>query len=58
MIEAVIGKSAIIDRQPLQPGDVPVTYADVTNAARDLGYTPTTSVRDGLERYWAWYRNR
>jgi len=56
LIEQVVGKPAILDRQPWQPGDVPVTYADITNAARDLAYAPTTTIRDGLERFWAWYR--
>jgi UDP-glucuronate 4-epimerase len=58
MIEDVVGRKAIIDRQPLQPGDVPITFADVTNAARDLSYAPTTPVRAGIERFWEWYRTR
>ncbi len=58
IIEDVVGRPAVIDRQPLQPGDVPITYADVTRAAGDLGYAPTTSVRDGVARFWAWYRER
>jgi len=56
IIEEAVGRAAIIDRQPLQPGDVPITYADVTRAARDLGYAPTTPVREGVARFWAWYR--
>jgi UDP-glucuronate 4-epimerase len=56
IIEEAVGKPAIIERQPLQPGDVPITYADVSKATRDLGYAPTTSVRDGVARFWAWYR--
>jgi UDP-glucuronate 4-epimerase len=56
IIEDVVGKKAVIDRQPLQPGDVPITYADITRAARDLDYAPTTPVRDGVARFWAWYR--
>ena len=58
MIEAVVGREAIIDRQPLQPGDVPITFADVNNAARDLDYSPSTPVRVGIERFWEWYRTR
>lgn len=57
-IERTVGKPAIIDRQPMQPGDVPVTFADITNSARDLGYAPTTALEDGLVRYWDWYRAR
>jgi UDP-glucuronate 4-epimerase len=56
LIEETVGKAAVIDRQPMQPGDVPVTFADITNAARDLDYAPTTTVREGLQRFWAWYR--
>lgn len=58
MLEEVVGRPAIIDRQPLQPGDVPITFADVTRAARDLDYAPSTPVRAGLEHFWAWYRTR
>lgn len=56
IIEDTVGKKAIVDRQPLQPGDVPITYADVSRAARDLDYEPTTPVREGVTRFWAWYR--
>jgi UDP-glucuronate 4-epimerase len=52
------GKAPILDRQPMQPGDVLITYADVTKAKRELGYAPSTSVRDGLARFVAWYRAR
>jgi UDP-glucuronate 4-epimerase len=54
LIERVVGREALLDRQPDQPGDVPVTYADITNAARDLGYGPTTSVEDGVRAFWRW----
>jgi UDP-glucuronate 4-epimerase len=56
MIEQVIGKPALIERHPDQPGDVPITFADVTNAARDLGYRPTTAIEEGLPRFWHWYK--
>jgi UDP-glucuronate 4-epimerase len=56
LIGAVCGEEPRLDRQPLQPGDVPITYADVTKARERLGYRPTTSVRAGLERFVAWYR--
>jgi UDP-glucuronate 4-epimerase len=54
LIERVVGCEALLDRQPDQPGDVPVTYADITNAARDLGYAPTTTVEDGVRAFWRW----
>ncbi len=58
MIEEVVGRTAIVNRQPMQPGDVPITYADVKKASRDLGYVPSTPMRAGLEHFWAWYRTR
>lgn len=45
-----------IEYLPDQPGDVPITYADVSKAARMLGYSPKVPIRDGLERFVAWYR--
>jgi UDP-glucuronate 4-epimerase len=58
LIEDVTGKRARIERRPVQPGDVPVTYADIGNAARDLDYRPTTAVREGLSRFWAWLQEQ
>lgn len=53
-----IGKPAILDRQPNQPGDVPLTCADVSKARAQLGYEPRTPVSIGLARYVAWYRQQ
>lgn len=53
-IEAVVGKKAIIDRQPQQPGDVPQTWADVSKARQLFGYQPKTSFREGIEKFVAW----
>jgi UDP-glucuronate 4-epimerase len=50
------GKTPILDKQPMQPGDVLVTYADITKARTKLGYDPHTTVRDGIERFVRWYR--
>ena len=55
-LSKAIGKPAILDRQPNQPGDVPLTCADVSKARARLGYEPRTPVADGLARYVAWYR--
>jgi UDP-glucuronate 4-epimerase len=55
-IEQIVGKPAEIDWQPDQPGDVPVTYADVSRARADLGYEPTTRLQEGVELFWAWFR--
>jgi UDP-glucuronate 4-epimerase len=47
-----------IDYLPAQPGDVPITYADVSKAARLLGYAPKVPIREGLRRFVSWYRER
>ena len=51
-----LGREARLDRQPLQPGDVPLTCADVSKAVRVLGYAPKVGVDEGLRRYVAWRR--
>lgn len=58
LVEATVGKPAAIDWQPDQPGDVPITYANVERARAQLGYHPTTPPADGIARYWAWLRRR
>ena len=55
-IEKALGKKAVREKLPPQPGDVERTYADVTKAEKDLGYKPSTSIRDGLEKFTAWFR--
>ena len=57
-IEEILGKKAEINHLPDQPGDVPLTFADVSKAQRLLGYTPGTSLRKGLERYVKWVKTR
>jgi nucleoside-diphosphate-sugar epimerase len=51
LLEEVSGKKAIVDRQASQPGDVEITYADVSKAKRLLGYVPSTPVREGLTEF-------
>ncbi len=53
-IEQVVGKQAKIDAQPMQPGDVDCTWADLTRSKEDLGYAPTTSLEQGITRQWEW----
>jgi len=55
-IEEAIGKRAARNLLPLQPGDVPATWADVADLERDTGYKPKTDVRTGIARFVAWYR--
>jgi len=50
------GKPALIDRRPLQPGDVDITYADVSHARELLGYAPRFTMDEGIGRFVAWYR--
>ncbi|MFN0243006.1 MAG: GDP-mannose 4,6-dehydratase [Planctomycetota bacterium] len=50
------GQTPILERLPMQPGDVEITFADVSKARARLGYAPKTSVRDGLERFVTWFR--
>jgi UDP-glucuronate 4-epimerase len=56
LIEETLQCKAIITRRGEQPGDVPVTFADITRARQRLGYAPQTTVRDGLAAYLAWHR--
>ena len=53
-IEEVVGRSVIIDRQSEQPGDVPQTWADVTKAGELFGYKPTTTFKQGVEKFVEW----
>ena len=57
MIESALGKKAEIDFQPIQPGDVPATYADIEASRRDLGFEPKTPIDEGIPRFVAWYRD-
>jgi len=55
-IENELGKKAIKELLPLQPGDVPATYADVSDLVRDVGYKPNTSVEEGVKNFINWYK--
>jgi UDP-glucuronate 4-epimerase len=58
-IEEVVGKKAIINQQPEQPGDVPRTFADISKAKRLLNYQPKTELKDGLKKFYEWFsKNR
>jgi len=54
LLEAALGKKAIIDRQPLQPGDVPITYANIAKARARLGYDPQVKIESGIQRFAEW----
>ena len=55
LIENAVGKKAIIERKPEQPGDVPVTFADITKARALLGYDPRTKIAEGIPRFVEWF---
>ena len=55
-LEKAIGRAAIIDRRPAQPGDVERTYADLARSKAELGYQPKVSLDEGLRRFVAWFR--
>jgi UDP-glucuronate 4-epimerase len=56
-LEAATGKKALQHRLPDQPGDVPITWANIDKAKRLLGYSPKTSMEQGLRNFVAWYRS-
>ncbi len=55
-IENAVGKKAVKEFYPMQPGDVYQTYADVTELMRDVGFKPNTSIQEGIGRFVAWYK--
>lgn len=56
LLEKALGKKAIIDRQPMQPGDVPLTYADISKAQKMLGYAPRVKIEQGIPLFVEWFR--
>lgn len=57
IIEQKLGRKAILDFQPMQPGDVPETYADVDDLMKDVGYKPATPLEVGIEKFVEWYKD-
>ncbi len=56
-IELAIGRKAIKEYLPMQPGDVPATYADVADLEAEVGFRPETTIEDGIGRFIAWYKD-
>jgi len=54
-LESALGKKAVVDRQPLQPGDVPLTFADISKAAKHLGYDPKIKFERGIKLFVDWF---
>ena len=55
-LERALGRQAVKRILPMQPGDVPATYADVDDLARDVGFKPATPIEEGVRRFVSWYR--
>jgi len=56
LLENALGKKAVLDRQPPQPGDVPITFADVSKARRKLDYDPRVKIAQGIPLFVDWFR--
>jgi UDP-glucuronate 4-epimerase len=57
IIEEACGRRAVLDMQPMQPGDVPRTFADISETERDLGWQPTTPVEIGFPQFVSWFKD-
>jgi len=57
VLERELGRAAVREMLPMQPGDVPETFADVSELMRDTGFRPQTPIEDGLREFVAWYRD-
>ncbi|MCR4439398.1 MAG: GDP-mannose 4,6-dehydratase [bacterium] len=56
LISSCLGREAKVERLPEQPGDVPITYADISRARKELDYAPKVPIEEGIERFVQWYR--
>ena len=56
ILETALGKKAQRQLLPMQPGDVPATYADIRRAQKKLGFAPSTAIKDGIPRFVSWYQ--
>ena len=57
LVEELVGKPARMTTPPAPPSEPPITYADITKARELLAYEPTTSVAEGMQRFWEWYQD-
>jgi len=58
LVEKACGKAAVRNFKPPQPGDVPVTYADISRARKEIGYDPQTPIGQGVSLFVEWYRRQ
>jgi UDP-glucuronate 4-epimerase len=57
LLEKKLGKTAIKKMLPMQPGEVEVTYADISKSKKQLGFSPTTALEAGIEKFLSWYQD-
>jgi UDP-glucuronate 4-epimerase len=57
LLEVEFGRTAIKEMLPMQPGDVPATYADIDDLTRDVGFRPATAIEHGIAKFAKWYRD-
>lgn len=57
VLEQALQRKAILQLEPMQPGDVPATYADITDSQRDLGFQPSTALAEGIGKFVDWYKD-
>ena len=58
LLEKALGRKAILDRQPPQPGDVPITFANIARARARLGYDPKVKIEEGIPKFVEWFQNK
>jgi UDP-glucuronate 4-epimerase len=56
LLEKEVGRTAIKEMLPMQPGDVEATYADIAELERDIGFRPSTTIDEGVARFAKWFR--
>jgi UDP-glucuronate 4-epimerase len=56
LLESALGRKAVIERKPLQPGDVPLTFADISKARERLGYAPRVRIEQGIPQFVTWFQ--
>jgi UDP-glucuronate 4-epimerase len=56
LLEKALGRNAVVDYQPMQPGDVPATWANIDDLERSVGFRPVTSIEEGIGRFVEWFK--
>jgi UDP-glucuronate 4-epimerase len=57
MLESILGKKAVLELLPAQPGDAPETCADIERARAAIGFTPKVALEDGLREFVSWFKH-